>query len=112
MGLDQPQPRYGDRRIGFTMQPCWADGQPAHGGNHYANADTLEDARAYAYRMLTGTLGVAPCCPRRPASVTIDGCTWEFAPGAWRRVHEKGVYSHWEVVTLADITADYQRPTP
>lgn len=111
MATDRPTPLIGDRRIGFTMQPCWADGSEAHGGNHYANANSLTDARAYAYRMLTGTLGVAPCCPRMPASVSIHGCTWEFAGDAWRRVHEKGVYSHWETVTPADVPADYERPT-
>jgi hypothetical protein len=92
------------------MQPCWANGREAHGGNHYANAHTLDDARDYAYRMLTGTLGVAPCCPRPPASVSIDGCTWEFA-GGWRRVSEPGVYHHYEVITREDVPADYVRPT-
>ena len=42
----------GDIKMSYLMQPCGLDGRPINGGNHYADADTIDAARDYANRML------------------------------------------------------------
>lgn len=100
----QPRVQVGDKRISFTMQPCGADGRPLHGGNHYANAHTLESARDYARRVLTAPRDRLFCCMRGVESVEITGATYEFTGGGWTPRYTPGNYSHHEVVTRADIT--------
>jgi hypothetical protein len=107
---DRPQVQAGDMKVSFLMQPCGANGYPLHGGNHYANANTVEAARDYAYRVLSAPPGQGFCCMRRVESVDISGATYEFTGGAWSPRYAKGNYTHHEIVTRADIPAGYERP--
>lgn len=106
---ERPYPLIGEVRVSFLMQPCGADGQPLHGGNHYANAHTLEAARDYAYRVLTNPRP-GFCCMRGVRSVDIGGGEYEFTGAAWKPIHGKDRYRHHEVITPADIPADYAPP--
>lgn len=108
---ERPRPRLGDMAVSFTMQPCGPDGHPLHGGNHYANAHTLDAARDYAYRMLSAPAGQGFCCTSGVRSVDITGATYEFTGDAWTPRYSRDNYSHHEIVTPADIPADYERPT-
>lgn len=82
----------GEIRMGYTMQPCDAAGRWINGGNHYANADTIEHAREFAARVLAGEryLGYVV------SSVEIVGQEWRFTGVSWRAV-AGGRYEH-EVV--------------
>lgn len=84
----------GDRRMTFTMQPCGRDGQPVNGGNHYANANTLDDAREYARKMLAS----GECMGYVVRSVEINGGLYEFYGPAWRRVTGPDSARHHEVI--------------
>jgi hypothetical protein len=99
----------GDMRVSFTMQPCGADGAPLHGGNHYANANTLEGARDYARRVLTAPRDRLFCCMRAVESVDIAGATYEFTGGGWTPRYKRGNYSHHEVITRTEITEQETR---
>jgi hypothetical protein len=108
---ERPRPRIGDLCVSFTMQPCGPDGHPLHGGNHYANAATLERARDYAYRVLSAPREQGFCCMRAVESVDISGATYEFTGGAWSPRYAKDNYRHHEVITREDVPADWVRPT-
>lgn len=73
------RPQIGDVRISFTMQPCATNGQAINGGNHYANADTIERAREWANTILAKEthLGYAV------ASVRITGEAYRLGVSAW-----------------------------
>lgn len=43
----------GTRRMSYEMQPLGANGMPINGGNHYANADTIERAREWANQIVS-----------------------------------------------------------
>lgn len=109
---DRPPVRIGDMRVSFTMQPCGPDGYSLHGGNHYANADTLEAAHAYAYRVLTTPPGQGFCCMRGVRSVKIIGATYEFTGDAWTPRYSRENFRYHETVTPDDIPPDYTRPAP
>jgi hypothetical protein len=86
-------PRIGQRRYGYTMQPLDWHGRYINGGNHYANADTIEAARAYAHGAIThGVMGYTVC------GVDIDGTLWEFAGSVG-----------WEPVTGRDARHSHER---
>ena len=74
--------RIGDRRMSFEMQPLGRDMRPLNGGNHYANADTIEGARAYAARVVGKEYNGSPFM--WVAGVSITGQRMEFAGYAWR----------------------------
>jgi len=99
----RPPARIGDVRVSFLMQPCGADGHPLHGGNHYANADTLEGARDYARRVLSMPRERGFCCMRGVESVDIGGCEYEFTGAGWRPLYGRDRYRHHEIITRADI---------
>lgn len=68
--------------MSFTMQPCGRDGRAINGGNHYANAHTVEDARKWAQKILAQDeyLGYVV------RSVDITGAMFEFRGHAWERL--------------------------
>jgi len=88
--------RIGTIRMGYTIQPCGLNGMSLNGGNHYANADTIEGARECAQRMFAGD---------RVASVTIQGNEFEFRGHAWEKL-SYGAY-HFE-----RIERDKDKPLP
>lgn len=85
---------YGEQRMSFTMQPCGRNGQPINGGNHYADAHTIEDARAFAHDILAEHryLGYVV------RSVSIWGCLYEFRGYAWVPLYQQ---YHSEVIHSA-----------
>jgi hypothetical protein len=87
MSTDRDYPNYGDVREGFTMQPCGPDGRPVNHGQHYANANSLEDALSYAERVLAA----GNMMGHRVTSVQIDGTMMEFVGTGWR--HTRGTVS-------------------
>lgn len=105
----RPAVRVGERRMSYEMQPCGRDGRPINGGNHYANAGTIEDAREYAARVVGKPYGgTGPWV----AGVEIIGRMVEFYGPAWRAVTGPGAQWHHEVVksaTAAPLTATDQR---
>lgn len=70
------------RKMSYEMQPCDRAGRPINGGNHYANADTIEGAREFAANVLRRDefLGY------RVWSVEITGRLMEFSGFAWAEV--------------------------
>ena len=86
----------GDRKWSFTMQPCGRDGKPINGGNHYADADTLEGARSWARKVLAKPGGRHLDYPVR--SVAISGCVHEFRGDGWFPLVGREGRSHHEVV--------------
>jgi len=76
---ERPKVQIGDVRRSYTMQPLDAKGALINGGNHYANASTIEDARDYAARVLTGGL-----MGMTVYSVSIEGAMYEFTGEFWR----------------------------
>jgi len=79
---DRPtRTQIGERRMSYRMDPCGPNGRYINGGNHYANASTIEDARTYARNVLTnGLMGYTL------DSVEIVGQLMEFYGPAWRPV--------------------------
>lgn len=90
----EPRAAYGDRRMSFTMQPCGRNGRPINGGNHYANANTLDAAREYAH----GILALPHYFGYQIESVEINGGMYEFRGTAWASLHGTEGQRHYEVV--------------
>lgn len=90
--------RIGDKRVSFTMQPLDTTGRTLNGGNHYANADTLEAAREYAARVIGRHYGGVGST--FVEGVSISGRLYEMGADAWREVRgpEARAYAHWEVI--------------
>lgn len=85
----------GTRRMGFRMEPVDAEGLWLHGGNHYANADTIEQARNSARNIIGRRIDYC-LCRSVVVAVEIIGEEQEFMGAAWCRV-TGGKYSR-EVV--------------
>lgn len=83
--------RLGDRQMMFTMQPLGTNGHAINGGNHYANADTIERAREWAEVIV----GKGTHLGYQITGVRIAGQLMEFYGPAWRPVtgpDRKGSY--------------------
>lgn len=72
---------FGTIRMLYTMQPCGADGRPINGGNHYANANTIESARDYARDVLARKEYLGYTID----SVDIWGVTSRLTHAGWTR---------------------------
>jgi hypothetical protein len=95
------RPNIGDVRWSYWILPRAVNGNDINGGNHYANADSAEDARATAERMIGGdgvylgyTLG----------SVACDGGEVEFTGSGWAPL--KGGRTDSFVVSRAEVGAE------
>lgn len=98
---EREMPKIGDVRWSYTMQPCGLDGKWINGGNHYANANSREDAEASARRML-GTDGIYRGGGTWVlTAVEVYGQEVEFYGPAWRPL--KGGRSESFRVTRADV---------
>lgn len=91
-------PGIGERRMSFLIQPCGPDGGPINGGNSYANANAIGDARNSALRML-GSNADGTYLGRRVESVDITGRLVEFTGHAWAPVKFPDARTTHEVIT-------------
>jgi hypothetical protein len=87
--------QHGDRERTYTMQPCGPSGAPINYGQHYANAHTIGDARAWARAILAKPDGRHLGYP--VASVDITGTLYEFNGVAWAPVRGAG-WEHEQIV--------------
>lgn len=85
---------YGKQELSYVMQPCDVRGRAINGGNHYANAHTLEGARDFAVSVLSKDTH----CGYPVRSVSIHGRTLVFKGDAWSPIYGKDVPGHYEVV--------------
>lgn len=92
------RPEWGAREMSFWIQPCGADGRPINGGNHYANANTVEAAREVARDILARREYFG----YRIDSVEIAGAQVELR-GCWVPVRKRGSARHHEVITRASL---------
>lgn len=87
--------RLGDRRMSYRMNPLDTRGREIHGGNNYANADTIEGAREYAARVI----GTSPYWAGTfIEGVSIYGRMMEFTGECWREVRGEDARSAYEVI--------------
>ncbi len=83
----------GTVKMSYLIQPCGLDGREINGGMSYCNADTAEQARADAERMLGpgSMLG----------SVTVYGREMRLGYSAWQQV--TGGHTDFFTVTRAEM---------
>jgi hypothetical protein len=86
--------------MSYTIDPCGLAGNPINGGWHYSDADTPEDARAIAERMLGGGQHLGYVL----GSVSVYGCEMRLSYNGWTPV--EGGRSESFTVTRADVGAD------
>jgi len=81
--------------MSYEMQPLDLRGRWINGGNNYANADTIEGARAYADRVI----GRSPhWAGTFIAGVSIVGQMMEFHGATWRPALGDGARHESEIV--------------
>lgn len=84
----------GDRQMSYLMNPLGQGDRAINGGNSYANADTLDAARAYAARVIDRTIeGV------EVRAVSITGRMMVLSYASWREAsHSEGARFTHEIV--------------